>query len=260
MHATNYFEAQMLNLLRGQQITAPSHVYLGLFLTDPTDTGTAGEEISYDGYARQQVNFSAPMQSSAGMEMSNANEIGFSECLTDAGTVAYIGLFDDDTGGNMLLYAELVSSLHVTSGIAPVFRIGTVTWKWSGDFSIAAKTGIMNTLRGINMSGITPYVALCNGDISDTGTEFSGGGYARIPVNFSEVEQDPETGDAMIVNTELTLSEIASADWGNFSHIAIFNALTEGVLFASKAISAPFDVKIGMTVGFVAGDLKVAVN
>ncbi len=51
MYACDYLETGFLNVLRGVTFAAPTKVYLALFLNDPGDSGTAGTEISYAGYA-----------------------------------------------------------------------------------------------------------------------------------------------------------------------------------------------------------------
>ena len=45
MYATNYFENLMLNVARQQNITAPSTMYLALYQSNPSDTGTGGRKF-----------------------------------------------------------------------------------------------------------------------------------------------------------------------------------------------------------------------
>jgi hypothetical protein len=47
MYATNYFETKILNIFSGTPCVAPSGLYVGLFLSNPTETGVAGTEVSY---------------------------------------------------------------------------------------------------------------------------------------------------------------------------------------------------------------------
>lgn len=70
MYATNHFEEIMLNLARGISASAPETMYLALYLNDPGDDG-AGTEVSYSGYARQPITFSAPAASGNGYAMQN---------------------------------------------------------------------------------------------------------------------------------------------------------------------------------------------
>ena len=261
MHATNYFENAMLNIFRGTAITAPAKVYVALRTEDPTDAGTAGAEISYSGYARQEITFSAPAaDQNGGMYIENAAQIGFPEAPASGGTAKYIALMDALTGGNMLLYAPLSNSLAITAGIAPVFPIGSIHWTWSGLFSAAAKTAVMNTLRGTSMAGITPKIAFYNGDPAASGTEFSGSGYARLSVTFGAPAQDPETGDEVIKNTAPPFSASTTANTGTLTHIAVMDALTGGNVFAILPLPNSITVKKNQTVGFVAGQLKIRVN
>lgn len=256
MHAANYFENAMLSLFRGTQITAPAKVYLALFLSDPTDTGAAGTEISYTNYARQEVNFGSPeADGSGGMVMANTAEIGFPECLVNAGTVTHAAIIDAATGGHVLLHCPLESELPVTPGIAPVFRPGSVSWQWDGVFTQSIKTAIMNTLRKTTASGIaTPYIAFFNGN-----TEFSGADYVRIPVTFSAPSQN-QSGAAQIANTALVLASRASASRRTLTHIAIADAATGGNICAKIEMPTPQDVKAGMIMGFRAGDLKITAD
>lgn len=263
MYATNYFENKMLNLLRGADITAPQAVYLALFHTNPTDTGAAGQEASYSGYTRKVIEFSAPAETDGtpdSMYTENTNEIGYAEAPSDAGVVNYIAIFDAQSGGNMLLYCELSNPLNVVAGIAPVFRTSSIRWTWNGVFSNAVKTGIMNTLRGTTLTGITPWVALCSGDIEASGAEFRGGNYARFRIEFSAPQQDTSTGAAKVSNTALVLSNVATANWGSLTHVAIMDAQNDGTIFAVIQLPNAFSINTNMTVGFNIGTFQLSLN
>ena len=126
MYATNYFENAMLNLMRGASITAPSTMYLALFFCPPGDSGTEGQEITYSGYARQAVTFSAPAASGSGLVIENTALISFPEASTSAGNVTYVAVYDSLTSGNMYLWGQLDTPLAVQTGVSPVFRAGSV--------------------------------------------------------------------------------------------------------------------------------------
>lgn len=83
--------------------------YLALFLTDPTASGT-GTEVSGGGYARKIINFSAPSLVSGKEQVSNSAPVDFGTLTADLGTVAYWGIYDALTAGNLLwvrlLYPE----------------------------------------------------------------------------------------------------------------------------------------------------------
>ena len=53
MSFTNSFETDVLNWgLTAGTVTRPTAWYIGLFTSDPTDTGTGGTEVTAGGYAR----------------------------------------------------------------------------------------------------------------------------------------------------------------------------------------------------------------
>lgn len=91
--------------------------YLGLFLTDPTTAGT-GTEASGGGYARKIITFSPPALVSGKQQVTNAAEVNFGTMTADLGTVAYWGVYDSLTGGNLLWYGAFTRSKNVLNGDA----------------------------------------------------------------------------------------------------------------------------------------------
>jgi len=97
------------------------------------------------------------------------------------------------------------------------------------------------TLRNTTYtSPSTVYVGLYTSDPTDanTGTEISGGSYARKEATFNAPTNGVASSDADIVfNT-------ATANWGTITHIGILDALTSGNLLyhteldVSKTIDA----------------------
>ena len=77
MYLTNYAERAFLNTFLGIAWPAPIKIYVGLFLSNPTDTGTSGVEISYTGYQRQMVNFGEPVSVLKTTTIKNTNSIIF---------------------------------------------------------------------------------------------------------------------------------------------------------------------------------------
>ena len=263
MYASNSFEEKMLNLMRGRAFTAPSALYIALFLTNPADTGTGGTEAGYQGYARQLITFSAPVASGTGHSMQNSAEIIFPLCTGGASeSIQYVGVFDSPSGGDMYLYGQLTSPLLVQQGVSPVFREGMVKWNWSGNLSPYYRQAIMNTLRGANssVSGFSPSIALFNGDpISGGGREFSGNNYARIPVTMSEPTQD-SAGPAISENTAGVYSAVSSGAWGTLANIAIMDDTTNGNIFLANNISPTYAIGANASIGFNAGVIKVSID
>ena len=259
MYASNFYESLVLNLMRGQSAAAPAKLYLALFLSNPGDTGSEGTEITYTGYARQEIDFSAPAASGSGLMVQNTSLISFAEAQSSAGTVTYVAVFDSLTGGNMWLYAPLDIALVVQNGVSPVFRAGNIKFLMSGNFSVYYRTQILNLLRGTNVTGFAPYIALCNGDPTASGNEFSGGDYERIPVTMSAPSQQ-SSGAALSVNVSDNMSNVSTANWGSLTHIAIYDDSTGGSPFVIIDLGRSFAAPIGTTMGAHAGDLQISFN
>ncbi len=259
MYATNYFENAMLNLMRGTSITAPATMYLALFLSNPGDTGTEGTEITYSGYARQAITFSTPADTGNRYVTQNTALITFPESPTSAGTITYVAVYDSLSGGNMWLYGQLDTPLQVQTGVSPVFRANSLKWLWGGNLSTYYKIAIMNVLRGTNCSGFSPYVALCNGDPTGAGNEFSGNNYARISVTMTAPEQQA-SGTALSQNSADIISNIATGNWGNMDTVAIYDASSSGHAYAIIELGTSYNVTSGYQVGFHAGDLQMNIN
>lgn len=257
MYATNYFETMILNILRGNRAGAPSAVYVGLFLTNPTDAG-AGTEISYTGYARKRITFSAPASMEDGIGISNTEDITFAQAPAAAGTVTHIGVFDALTSGNMLIYGELAEAQTVEAQEAPVIVAGETRWWLSGDFSDYFKTTVLNILRGTSADGVTPHLALFNGDPESTGAELSGANYARLALEFGSPSA---AGEYMqIRNTVEASTARASSSWGEWSYSVIMSAASGGNPIFKKAKTPSKTMREGLLVTVPAGALSLAVN
>lgn len=116
---SNYLENALVNaVLRNTAYTSPATVYVGLYTTDPTDANT-GTEVSGNGYARQTATFAAP---SNGVSTTSAT-IEFPQATGSWGTVAYFGIFDASTSGNLLIHGALTTSKTIDNG--DVFRIAS---------------------------------------------------------------------------------------------------------------------------------------
>lgn len=116
---SNYLEDALINgTIRGTTYTAPSTVYVGLYVSDPTDANT-GTEVSGGSYARQSVTFAAP---SNGSSASNA-DVTFPQATGSWGTVGWIGILDASSGGNLLYHTALDNSKTIDTG--DIFKIAS---------------------------------------------------------------------------------------------------------------------------------------
>ncbi len=102
------------------------------------------------------------------------------------------------------------------------------------------------------------YIALSTADPLDDGSGISepaGGAYARVQCN---------TWDAAALRTTRNTNSIgfpeATADWGNITHFAIFDAVSGGNMLGHGTFATPRYVALGQTYTIYAGDLEVSFN
>lgn len=100
------------------------------------------------------------------------------------------------------------------------------------------------------------YVSLHTADPTDagTGTEVSGGSYARKTATFGAPSNGVSTTTA---NVEF---DVATAYWGIITHIGIFDALTTGNLLYHTALNAPKEIDTNDIFRITAGNLTVTIT
>jgi hypothetical protein len=116
---SNYLEDALINgTLRATTYTAPTTVYVALFLNDPGEDAS-GTEVSGNGYARQSATFAAPSNGAASTDA----DVQFPQATGTQGTVTHFAIFDALTTGNMLYHGALTASKTIETG--DVFKIAT---------------------------------------------------------------------------------------------------------------------------------------
>lgn len=116
---SNFLEDALINAtLRNTTYTSPATVYVGLYTSDPTDANT-GTEVSGGSYARTSVTFGAPSNGAS----TNSAAVEFPQATGSWGTVAYIGILDASTSGNLLYHTALDVSKIIDTG--DIFKIAS---------------------------------------------------------------------------------------------------------------------------------------
>tara|TARA_Y100000015_G_scaffold42641_1_gene50549 strand:- start:342 stop:725 length:384 start_codon:yes stop_codon:yes gene_type:complete len=111
MSLTNAFETSTLQyLFTTGSVTRPTAWYLGLFTSDPTETGSAGTEVSGGGYVRKAVTFTV-----SGNLATNSAAIEWSAATSSWGTVTHIAVLDASSGGNMIASNALTTAKAVAT-------------------------------------------------------------------------------------------------------------------------------------------------
>ena len=118
---SNYLENALLNAtLNGTTYTAPATVYVSLWTSDPTDAGS-GTEVTGGSYARTAVSF-ATASGTSGNVLNDA-DVTFPTATASWGTVGWIGINDNSSGGNLLYHTALDTSKTIDTG--DIFKIST---------------------------------------------------------------------------------------------------------------------------------------
>ena len=110
------------------------------------------------------------------------------------------------------------------------------------------------TLRNTSYtSPTTVYVALYTTDPTDpnTGTEVSGGSYARVAVTFGAPSNGVSTNSANVEFPTCTSS------WGTITHIGIMDALTTGNLLYHTALTTSKVIDVDDIFRITTGNLSV---
>lgn len=245
MYASNFLETNFLNTLNGITFTAPAQLYVGLFLSDPTETGTAGIELGYTSYERKAITFSTPAPESGGIGIRNDIESTFAKSDVNAGTVTHIGIFDSKIGGNLYLYGKLTEPIEILEEEEPVLLLNEILYFSTGELSTAYKTKLFNVLRGQNITGFTPHYALFNGSADGGGTELSGANYARVPLNFG-TPSETASGQMMIKNAQAVNFNKPTSNWGTFTHGVLYDNISGGEPVCIKETPKPKSILKGV--------------
>jgi len=109
-----------------------------------------------------------------------------------------------------------------------------------------------HTLRNVAYTPpTTAYLALYTSvpGPEDTGTEVSGGGYARQAVTFGVA-----SGGQVVSSTDVVFP-VATASWGTITHIGVKDASTGGNLLYYAALSASKTIASEDQIKFPAGQI-----
>lgn len=96
------------------------------------------------------------------------------------------------------------------------------------------------------------YIGLHTADPTDagTGTEVSGGSYAREAVSFT-VTNDTASNSATVTFTA------ATANWGTITHVGVWDASSSGNLLFHGAVTTSKTIETGDTFQISSGNLDI---
>ena len=106
-------------------------------------------------------------------------------------------------------------------------------------------TGLLNG-TSITLSGAKPYIGLLTSAPTDSGggTEISGGSYGRVQIGGAG-QGDFSVVDGSATNDSEFKWADATADWGNITHIGLFDSATDGNMLLYGTLSSSVNVTSG---------------
>lgn len=255
--ASNYLENKLLDHVLGvAEYTPPATVYLGLSTADPTDDASGLAEPSGNGYVRKAITFGA----AASRKVTQSAQVSFDQATGAWGTLTHYGVFDAESGGNMLAHGSLNDSKTVVTGNTPTVAASEVEISLN---SGAISTHLANELldhafRNSAYAQPTIYVALSTanpGDDFSGISEPSGNNYARkAHATWNTASGGASSNDGVIqFNTP-------SGSWGEISHVGIYDALTAGNGLLYAAVTTPQTPGNGDDVEFPDEDLDITLS
>ena len=252
---SNFMELEILDhLLINASYTAPSTVYLALYTTDPTDADS-GTEVTGGSYAREVF----AVDVAAARATDNTSLVTFTTATANWGTVSHWGLHDAITAGNLMAHGDFTTAKAVNNGDTAKINAGDIdlSWNANGIGNFAANEMLDHVFRNNAFtSPTTVYMALytANPTDADSGTEVTGGAYARIATTFGTAAAGATD------NTALISFVTATANWGTVSHWAVRDAVTAGNLLFHTAATAAKAVNTDDTAEFPIGDANVTMD
>lgn len=117
---------------------------------------------------------------------------------------------------------------------------------------------ILGSNRNTTFFGGTVYIALFTSNPGEafSGTEVSGGSYARVSSTNNSTNWPDASGGSKSNGTSITFPS-ATGSWGAVTHWAIMDASTAGNIILYDALSTPVNPISGDTPFFDVGDLTV---
>ena len=126
---TNAYKIEILNGLTGNTpLTTPLNVYLALFTSDPTDTGSVAGGLSGDGYSRASLGGLFPGAVGVSGIISNDKLVVFSSPTVAWTAITHIGFMKSGVQGvsDMIAHSALNETTSIPVDDVFVCDIGTL--------------------------------------------------------------------------------------------------------------------------------------
>lgn len=269
MPGTTYLANKILDgVLRGSaNWVRTSNLHFALFTERPTAAG-GGTEVSGGSYARVLVtataaagNFEMTLgannSATAGNHLFNAKVISWPRPTLAWGEIVSYGIYDASSGGNLLWYDDLPSSMVLGPYQQPTFPVRSLEYGLGGAGGAGFEQRVLNYLfRGIALGIGTMRMTLMTAGASTainisseiTPAHLTGGVRPLYPVTTN-----PASGAAITNSTSFNFSFLAGSSGYTVSHFAIVTTAGGAAANASTADEILFFGELGFPTVIPAG-------
>lgn len=264
MYASDALVLHILGLFCGtaweRTYRADKSLYVELSTTAPSSDGTNVTPPTYTEYSRASALFSVSLDTAYGYVAKNADSIVFPTASTQGGTVTHVAIYSAPTGGEMLFYGALTTSVEVVPGVSVAVGAEELKLWISGvtqTFSLMLLTLIAEyTNADVASPSLYPCkAALFNGNPEAGGTEMTGGGYERVAVTFGE----PALSGTQyaIRNTQAVVFPTATSSRGAYDYDVLCSTAGDVLLAKGGTVGS---YSLGSQVQYAVGAITFALS
>ncbi len=251
MSFSNFLESALVSHVVGKTEYSSPSVFLGASTADPTEDGSGWAELSGGGYSRQPIGFNAAEKkdtSPFGAFITSATDVYLGPAPAGGWSfsmLAWWGLFDARSGGNLLAYASSMATSSVAEGQFLRLPAGALRIDLdSGDLTTFACKSLLDRAFAQGSFGLpTVYAALCTGMVDVTQeeasgiNELSGSGYARANLTGKWGTATQVSGLAQISTNANADFPTATADWQAVGGGGLTSASSGGKMLLSGVLA-----------------------
>lgn len=261
---SNAYETNAINhLLRATAYTPVGTLYVGLFTSDPGESGVTGE-VSGGSYARATITNNSGAWSSTNtsgvLVRRNTGIIQFPEATAAWGLVTHWAIYESAIGGSdiMVAHGVFTTPKQISIGATPRITAAQLSISFNSlsgtGLSLYAQTKLLELIFG-SVAFTTPaavYAALGTGS-TQTFTEWNDAGYARTAVTFAAPT------DGVTSNSgALTLNSSVISNTGPLTTFRVFDASTAGSELVKGVLSSATTVAVGNSAKMAAGSISIS--
>lgn len=245
---TDFAEAKIVNHVFGAQPWNPlTYLYFGYMVGQPSEAGQ-GAEPNGGGYERVAIdNNVTNFPITATQIKTNGTEILFAEATANHGNVVAIGVWSNQTGGDLIAYMPLATPIAVAAGDQMKLPVGSFIHQFqpSGGWSNYTKNALLNHVFGAVPFNVVAmlHFGYCSTAPTDSspGEEPTSGAYARVAVPNNVVMFPSSTTGQKSNQQDISFPE-ATAPQGSATHLLVFDAASGGNFIVSAPLQSALSI------------------